>query len=402
MPNKMDASPPSAPSEPTPLETLSHARLNRGEIAGSLGDLGTFLPLLLGMAVQNGLNFATGLFFAGLFNVLTGLIFAIPMAVQPMKAIAAVALTEGLTVPEIVAAGASVSLAVMVLGLMGLIDRLNQFVPRCVIRGVQLCTGLILLMKGIEWIVETGSWWAWDGGLTALVAAGLVLGLSGSKHWPPAILVVGLGFVVALLNRPEAVSTLGVGFTLPSWSPPGWADVVSAFPKATLPQLPLTLLNSVISVCALSVDLYPDRSASPRKVAVSVGIMNLTGVWFGAMPMCHGAGGLASQHRFGARTNGAILFLGTIKLILAVVFGASLIGLCQAFPMSVLGVLICFGGLELALIARDQTRRADAFVMLAVVGVALALKSVAVGFALGMLLAWGIRLGWFSVEDALH
>jgi hypothetical protein len=28
--------------------------------------------------------------------------------------------------------------------------------------------------------------------------------------------------------------------------------------------------------------------------------------------MCHGAGGLAGQYRFGARTNGAILFLGSI------------------------------------------------------------------------------------------
>ena len=399
MSNNVDVSDLSTASEPTLLETLAQARLNRSEIAGSLGDLGTFLPLLLGMAVQNGLNFATGLFFAGLFNVLTGLIFAIPMAVQPMKAIAAVALTEGLTVPEIVAAGASVSLAVLALGLAGLIDRINRVVPRCVIRGVQLWMGLTLLMKGVEWIIEPGSGWTWNGGLTALVAAGLVLGLSGSKRWPPAILVVGLGFVVALLDRPEAVATLGVGLTLPTWSPPSWADFVSAFPKATLPQLPLTLLNSVIAVCALSVDLYPDRPASPRRVAVSVGLMNLVGVWFAAMPMCHGAGGLAAQHRFGARTNGAILFLGTVKLILAVVFGASLIELCQAYPKSVLGVLIGFGGLELALTARDQTRRADAFVMLAVVGVALALKSVAIGFVVGMVLAWGIRLGWFSVED---
>src|SRR5208337_4175124 len=99
--------------------TLNQARLDRHEIAGSLGDLGTFLPLLVGMAAQNGLNFAASLFFAGVFNVITGLTFAIPMAVQPMKAIAAVALTEGLTVPQILAAGATVSLIVLVLGLTG-------------------------------------------------------------------------------------------------------------------------------------------------------------------------------------------------------------------------------------------------------------------------------------------
>src|SRR5438105_7997299 len=105
-----------APSAPSALNPLRQARLDRNEIAGSLGDLGTFLPLLVGMTAQNGLDFASALFFAGAFNVITGLTFAIPMAVQPMKAIAAVALTEGLTVPQILAAGASVSAAVLLLG----------------------------------------------------------------------------------------------------------------------------------------------------------------------------------------------------------------------------------------------------------------------------------------------
>ena len=100
-------------------QSLRDARLNRHEIAGSLGDLGTFLPLLVGMSAQNGLSFASALLFAGLFNIVTGLIFSIPLAVQPMKAIAAVALTEGLTAPQIVAAGATVSLVILVLGVTG-------------------------------------------------------------------------------------------------------------------------------------------------------------------------------------------------------------------------------------------------------------------------------------------
>src|SRR5512136_2253527 len=101
--------------------TLLGARLDRHEIAGSLGDLGTFLPLLVGMSAQNGLDFGTALFFAGLFNLITGLTFGIPLAVQPMKAIAAVALTQGLSLPEILAAGATVSAIVLLLGVTGLI-----------------------------------------------------------------------------------------------------------------------------------------------------------------------------------------------------------------------------------------------------------------------------------------
>src|SRR5690606_17302045 len=126
---------------------LRHARLDRHEIAGSLGDLGTFLPLLVGMASLNGLNFATALFFAGLFNVLTGLFFPIPLAVQPMKAIAAVALTQGLSTGQIVAAGASVSAVILVLGLSGLIEWLNRVIPASVVRGLQLALGLSLAIK---------------------------------------------------------------------------------------------------------------------------------------------------------------------------------------------------------------------------------------------------------------
>src|SRR5207302_10912367 len=157
-----------------------------------------------------------------------------------------------------------------------------------------------------------------------------------------------------------------------------------AFLEAAVPQIPLTTLNSVVAVCALSADLFRDRPASPRRVAVSVGIMNLFGAWFGAMPMCHGAGGLAGQYRFGARSNGSILFLGIVKLLLAVFLGASLMAVCRAFPASVLGAMLAFAGMELALVRRDQTRKTDAFTMLATAAAALGLNNIALGFVLGL------------------
>ncbi len=378
---------------------LSHARLDRHEIAGSLGDLGTFLPLLVGMAATNGLDFATALFFAGLFNIVTGLTFSIPMAVQPMKAIAAVALTEGLTPPEIVAAGATVSLVILVLGVTGLINWLNRIVPKSVVRGLQLALGLSLAIKGIHMVSGTNQWFAADSYTTGLVATLVVLFLAFSRRVPAALVLFVAGLILAMWTHPGLFSTLGLGFTLPTWSPPVWDDFVTAFPKAALPQIPLTTLNSVIAVCALSADLFPDRRAEPRKVAISVGLMNLIAFWFGGMPMCHGAGGLAGQYRFGARTNGSILFLGTVKIILAVLFGASLMALCQAFPTSILGVLLAFAGMELALVCRDQTRRADAFAMLLTAATCMALNNVALGFAMGLAMAWCLQLGLFRIDE---
>ena len=379
---------------------LRHARLNLHEIAGSLGDLGTFLPLLVGMAAQNGLDFAAALFFAGLFNIVTGLTFSIPMAVQPMKAIAAVALTEGLTVPEILAAGATVSLIILVLGVTGLIDWLNRVVPKNVVRGLQLALGLSLLMKGMQMVAGTNVWFAPDSYLTGLLAAAVVLLLFFSRKIPAALVLFCVGLLLAVWTHPEVIGSLGFGLSFPSWTPPAWNDFVTAFPKAALPQIPLTTLNSVIAVCALSADLFPGRRAEPRKVAISVGLMNLVACWFGGMPMCHGAGGLAGQYRFGARTNGSILFLGVVKILLAVFLGASLISLCRAFPASVLGVLLAFAGMELALVCRDQTGRTDSFAMLLTAAACMGLNNIALGFLLGLAMAWCLRLGVFRVEES--
>jgi len=377
---------------------LSHARLDRHEIAGSLGDMGTFLPLLVGMAAQNGLDFASALFFAGLFNVVTGFAFAIPMAVQPMKAIAAVAITEGLTVPQILAAGVTVSAVILLLGVTGLIDWLNRAVPKSVVRGLQLALGLTLVMKALQMVAGTRTALGPDSYVTGALAAILVLSLFFSKRVPAALVLFFAGLVLAVFKDPRVAASLRLGFSLPHVTPLAWPDFLTAFPKAALPQIPLTALNSVVAVCALSIDLFPERPATPRKVAISVGLMNLVAAWFGGMPMCHGAGGLAGQHRFGARTNGSILFLGGVKIVVAVLFGASLMTLSSAFPASILGVMLAFSGLELALAIRDQTSRTDVLAMLLTAGACLGLNNIAVGFLLGWALNLLLRLRPFRAE----
>ena len=380
-------------SRPGWPRALRLARLNRHEIAGSLGDMGTFLPLLVGMSAKNGLDFPAALFFAGLFNVVTGLAFSIPMAVQPMKAIAAVALTENLAIGEILAAGVTVSVVVLFLGLTGLIGWVSRAVPKSVVRGLQLALGLSLLMKGLQMVAGTRSVLGPDSYVTGAVSALLVLGLLFSRRVPSALLLFGGGALLAIWKQPEVVRSLTVDGAIFHWKPLAWPDFASAFFKASLPQIPLTVLNSVIAVCALSTDLFPERSATPRRLAVSVGLMNLVAAGFGGMPMCHGAGGLAAHYRFGARTNGAILFLGTAEMLIAVSVGSSLLALCRSFPASILGVMLAFSGMELALVTRDQTDRTSAFTMLLTAGSCLALNSVGIGFLIGLGLALALRFG---------
>ncbi len=373
-------------------------RLDRHEISGSLGDLGTFLPLLVGMCITNGLDFASALFFAGLFNIVTGLIFSIPMAVQPMKAIAAVAISEHLSLGQILAAGIWTSAIVFILGITGLITFVNRIIPKPVIRGLQLGLGLQLIEQGLHLVQDTHSLWGFDSVSIGILGFALVLAFASSKRVPSALILFVAGLCLAVANHTEVGAALRLGFNLPHWVPLTCDDFRSSFFKAALPQIPLTTLNSVIAVCALSVDLFPDRAAHPRAVSISVGLMNLIAGWFGAMPMCHGAGGLAGQYRFGARTNASILFLGSAKLLLAVFFGDSLLTLLHIYPKSILGVLLSISGLELALVATDQRGRVAATIMLGTAAGVLGLGSTATGFAIGWVLA--LLVGWKRKENS--
>jgi MFS superfamily sulfate permease-like transporter len=370
---------------------------NRTEAAGALGDLGTFIPLLVGLVNCCGLQLGPALFFAGLMNVITGLTFGIPMPVQPMKAIATVAIAQRLTEPQVLAAGILTGLVILVLALTGLLERLQRTIPRSVVRGLQLALGLKLIQLGFERVAGTHVLIGWDSIGLGVGCAVLVLLLYFSARVPGALVVFGVGLAALLCAQPSVLSAVRFGA---EWHMPALADWhvwATGFWHCTIPQIPLTVLNSIVAVCALSADLFPTRPASPRRVAVSVALMNIVCCPLGAMPMCHGSGGLAGQYRFGARTGGSVVLLGAAKMLLAALFGGSLLAWLQGYPQSVLGILLLFSGLELALVCRDQTKRADFFVVALTAGACLALD-MAVGFVVGWVMAGALIWGVFRIE----
>jgi MFS superfamily sulfate permease-like transporter len=377
---------------------IKSLRFNMMEISGSLGDLGTFIPLLVGMVSVNGLNIGSSLFFAGLFNILSGIAFGIPMAVQPMKAIATVAISEGLSVNEIYTAGIVTGLIIFIFGITRLVELFNRVIPRSVIRGLQLGIGLNLMIKGISMVQGTGHFFGYDSVLVGLVSGVLVLFFFFSKRVPGALIIFVLGLLVLFFESPAVFKNLNFGFNLPSIIDLGWKDFVNGTLKAAIPQVPLTTLNSVIAVCALSWDLFPKKGAGTREVSMSVGLMNLIGCWFGAMPMCHGAGGLAGQYRFGARTGGSVVFLGAVKLLLGVFLGGAAFAVLASYPMSVLGVLLIFSGIELAIVAKDITTGTDYFIMIITTAAIIALSSITAGFVVGLALSYLFYYGVFKIE----
>ena len=354
------------------------------EAGGSLGDLGTFVPLLVGLTVECGLDVGTTLVFTGLYNLATALAFDVPMPLQPMKTIAAVAMTDPpMDVPQIVAAGGFVALVVLVLGCTGLMERFNAVTPFGVVRGMQLGLGMLLCAKGWTLAVWTDGTkqsmrglWGPDGMALGALALAFVLASAppttttavdvdgsagigadrthtrargGSNDARVALVLVAVGAVIAAC-RPGSLAALRPGPSMPFLTFPGLADAATGVLRAGLPQLPLTTLNSVVATCALAKDLFPDKQetgVTPTGVAVSVGAMNLCGLGLGVLPCCHGAGGLAAHYRFGARTGAATAFLGAGKLFLGVAFGGSLLTLLGKFPAPLLGVLLAAASAEL-------------------------------------------------------
>lgn len=129
-------------------------------------------------------------------------------------------------------------------------------------------------------------------------------------------------------------------------------------------QLPLTTLNSVIAAAALAADLmggpgFPGATPSVTELGLSVAVMNLVGCWFGAMPVCHGAGGLAAQYRFGARSGASVILLGVLKLFLGLFLGTSLLDLLGSFPKAILGIMVIAAGLELAKVGQTLNHGAS-------------------------------------------
>ena len=132
-----------------------------------------------------------------------------------------------------------------------------------------------------------------------------------------------------------------------------------------------------------------------RAVAIDHGIMNLIGTSIGGVPMCHGAGGMAGHVRFGARTGGALVILGVMVLLTGLFLSESVGTLFKLFPPALLGVILMFGGLELAAgVQPTDDTKADRYVMLFTAGVSM--WNMGAAYLGGLALWYGFNRGWLK------
>ncbi|GFR41642.1 hypothetical protein Agub_g2377, partial [Astrephomene gubernaculifera] len=231
-------------------------------------------------------------------------------------------------------------------------------------------------------------------------------GCCKSRPAPTALLVVVVGLMLTVVSRPGLLAELRLGPSTPRLLHPSWPDLREGALRAGLPQLPLTTLNSVIAVTQLATCLFPDRPSDaprwrPSSVALSVGLLNLFGCWLGALPCCHGAGGLAAQYKFGARTGAAPILLGCLKAALGLLFGGSLAALLQSFPQPLLGALLTLSGVELAASVRHtRSARGYSYALLTAAAI-LALDNTGTGFLIGLAAAAAVAAHETLAEAAI-
>jgi len=388
-------------------------KFDRLEFAGSLGDLGVLLPLGIGMILINGLSPA-GLFLSiGLFYSLSGVYYGVTVPVQPMKVIGAYAVATAMGPSQIVASGALIGIVLLLIGATGAMTLIGRYTPKPVIRGVQLSTGILLMVEGVKFMLGTSKLQILQKAAEPYLAVqslgpvpiGILLGTIGgiltlllidNKKLPAGLLVVFGGMAVGLaVGTHEGFGRLQLGFYVPQILPfgfPSGTDFTLALLMLVLPQVPMTLGNAVIANADLSAQYFGEASkkVTYKSLCISMALANFASFLLGGMPLCHGAGGLAAHYRFGARTAGSNVMIGGLFIVLALFLGNHTLSIFYLMPMSILGILLVFAGNQLAMTILDVKDKKDLFVTLIMLGITIA-SNLAVGFVVGIALAYALK-----------
>jgi len=371
-------------------------RFDRNELSGAFGDIGTDLPLIVGMILASGLDAASVLILFGAMQLLTGLSYGLPMPVQPLKAVAVILITEKLGSHILYGGGLIIGVTMLLLAVTGLVDWLARVIPKSVVRGIQFGLGLQLAWLALREYLRADGLIGY--GLAAIGFIVTIL-LIGNRRYPPAPFVLSIGVVYAFLFKPDAIAALGdIGFRLPQFHTPAVSDVLQGFALLALPQIPLSIGNSILATRQIAQDFFPEQPIGVRKISLTYSLMNLVSPFFSGIPTCHGSGGMAGHYAFGARTGGSVVIYGSMYLVLGLFFSNGFGRIVQVFPLSILGVVLLFEGLTLMRLVADLADSTRDFSTCLLVG--LMASGLPYGYLLGLVV--GTLLHYFSRKSLVE
>lgn len=356
---------------------------NMRELAGSMGDFGTLFPLAVSYIAINGLNPAGLFIMLGLTNIALGLIYKLPMPLQPKKIIAVTAITQRWSPSMVYASGFGLGLTWLFLTFTGLLKKLVQITPESVVRGIQFGLGILLAVQAVEWIQPSP--------LLGLLAVVIVLTLRENRFAPAAVVLMAVGLIiVAIQGNMPAVQDIRL--TLPPLNIPRMGDVWQSMILAGFAQIPLSITNAIIAPAALIRDYFPKKAVSERKLMLNMGVMNIVSSLFSGMPMCHGAGGLAGQYYFGARTGGAPILEGLIEVAIGLFLSESIKDIMVNFPMPLIAGMMLLVGIQLA--KPILKLKKFPLVLAVLTGIFSFFTNIAYGFIFGLVIAHSV--GYFQ------
>lgn len=378
------------------------ARANLQELGGALGDLGTLLPLTIALITLNHVSATSTFAVVGIAYIMSGLYYGLPIPVQPLKAVAAIATASGLSASVISASGLVMAAVLGLLAGTGTVGFVAKLFPKVIIRGIQLGLGLLLVKAGLALVSREQVFLGGNDAflsvanlsfpagwlLTVILGVTFVLSLR-SKRLPACLILLGLGAVAGLFwGSFPGLRSLRLGLSLPTVSTPSFSDLSTALVLLVIPQIPLTLGNAVFATVDTAKAYFGAgaRKVTPTALLTTMGVANLGAGLLGGVPVCHGSGGLTAHYQLGARTGWSLLMLGTLFLGLALFLNGHVLPVLSLIPYSALGVLVMFVGVQHALLVRDLTGKQELFIVLTVALVALATTNLAIGFASGMVL----------------
>ena len=370
--------------------------LTRLDVAGAFGDIGVLFPIAIALVTLNHLN-PTALFLtAGLTYFIAARYFGIPIAVQPFKAVAAIALALSFAPSAIASAG------LLMGGLLLLSAWLARLFTLPIVRGIQLGLGLLLAREGFRLILGARAASKFPGGtyvpwLVALASAALLLALRDSRRFPAALVLILGGVGLGVVQHWGYLPAPGLGFVPLQFLRPQMAELQMVLPLLVVPQFALTFGNSIVATENTARILYGEqaRRVTVRALSLSIGIVNLAGAMIMAAPLCHGSGGITAHYRFGARTPKSSYVIGGVCLGLAL-FGRAAVGMLNLIPLAVLGVFLVYVGLQHAAYLRDIANRPSLLMIAVCVGlVSFITTNLMWGFLTGFILQ---GMFWVSTQ----
>lgn len=350
-------------------------RFTISEFAGSLGDFGTIIPLILAVALVSDVNPRYILLFFGVWFILTGLYYRLPIPLEPMKAIAVIVIAGGIGSGEIAAAGLILGVIFLVLGYGRCFSVIEKWVPQSVVRGIQLGLALLLFKASIDFVITDSIFFVI--GIAVIMVFILFVRYRDIPDLS-SICVIAVGVIGGIILH--GIPPLSL-IPPPALVIPVPTDFPSALSTLVLPQVVLTIANAILATSLLTKDLF-EKDVPPKTLSTTIGLMNIVSVPFGGFPMCHGAGGLAGQYRYGARTGGASIIAGLIFILLALFFSSPQV--LSIVAVGVLGALLVFVGVEMA----RHSIRTDSLFITGLIGLLAIAVSMTVAFIVGLIAAY--------------